>query len=57
MARSTRPKKLKAFNPATGQQVGEVTANSPAEVTEAVALARKVAPEWAAIPAGGAPAS
>ncbi len=53
MARSTRPKKLKAFNPATGQQVGEVTANSPAEVTEAVALARKVAPEWAAIPAGG----
>ena len=53
MARSTKPKKLKAFNPATGQQVGEVTANSPAEVTEAVALARKVAPEWGAIPPGG----
>ena len=53
MARSTKPKKLKAFNPATGEQVGEVQANSPAEVSEAVALARKVAPEWGAIPPAG----
>ena len=57
MARSTNPKKLKAFDPATGQQIGEVTANSPAEVTEAVALARKVAPEWGAIPPAVAPES
>ena len=53
MARSARPKQLKAFNPATGKQGGEVSANSPAEVSEAVALARKVAPEWGSIPAAG----
>src|SRR6058998_3885876 len=40
---------LQSFNPATGQVMGEIPANSPQEVREAVAQARKVAPEWAAL--------
>jgi acyl-CoA reductase-like NAD-dependent aldehyde dehydrogenase len=47
------PKPLKSFNPATGEVVGEIPANSPAEVADAVAAARKIAPEWAAIPPEG----
>ena len=50
-----RPSMLTSFNPRTGATVGEVAANSPADVADAIALARKVAPEWAAIsPAGRA---
>ena len=47
------PATLKSFNPATGETIGEIRASSPAEVADAVAAARKVAPEWAAIPAPG----
>jgi acyl-CoA reductase-like NAD-dependent aldehyde dehydrogenase len=45
----TTPSKLKSFNPRTGEVVGEVHANSPAEVRDLVETARKVQPEWAAI--------
>jgi acyl-CoA reductase-like NAD-dependent aldehyde dehydrogenase len=46
---------LKSMNPRTGEVVGEVPASSPNEVADVVAVARKVAPEWAAIdPAGRA---
>lgn len=56
--RKPRPNKdatlmLKSFNPATGEALGEVRANTPGEVKDAVAQARKVAPEWAAIPSQG----
>lgn len=44
---------LKSFNPATGEVVAEVKAKSPGEVADVVAHARKVAPDWAAIPAEG----
>lgn len=47
------PPTLKSFNPQTGETLGEVPAASPADVAEAVAQARKVAPEWAAIPPEG----
>ena len=47
------PDTLRSFNPATGETVGEVAANSPEEIAGIVANARKVAPEWAAIPAAG----
>ena len=52
-AKKTGPLKLKSVNPATGEVMGEVTADDPASVADAVAVARKVAPEWAAIPPGG----
>ena len=56
--RTTKPKapdKLVSFNPSTGEKLGDVTANSPGEVSDLVAQARKVQPEWAAIaPAGRA---
>ena len=44
---------LKSFNPRTGEVMREIPANSPAEVADVVANARKVAPEWAAIPPEG----
>ncbi len=47
------PVMLRSFSPATGEVLGEVQANSPADVKDAVARARKVAPEWAAIPPEG----
>jgi acyl-CoA reductase-like NAD-dependent aldehyde dehydrogenase len=47
------PAILTSFNPATGQRIGEIRSNSPAEVADAVAAARKIAPEWAAIPPAG----
>ncbi|MGH2819029.1 MAG: aldehyde dehydrogenase family protein, partial [Actinomycetota bacterium] len=40
---------LKSFNPRTGDRVGEVRAVSPGEVGDAVAAARKMAPDWASI--------
>lgn len=44
---------LKSFNPRTGEVMREIPAHSPAEVADVVANARKVAPEWAAIPVEG----
>lgn len=43
------PGVLVARNPATGEVIEEVRANSPAEAKQAVEHARKVFPEWAAI--------
>jgi acyl-CoA reductase-like NAD-dependent aldehyde dehydrogenase len=43
------PESLRSFNPQTGQVIGEVRANSPGEIADIVAHARKVAPEWAGI--------
>jgi acyl-CoA reductase-like NAD-dependent aldehyde dehydrogenase len=51
MAQTRAPENLKSFNPATGQVFGEVRANTPEEVREAVAHARKAQPEWADLPA------
>jgi succinate-semialdehyde dehydrogenase/glutarate-semialdehyde dehydrogenase len=50
---SKAPEGLRSFNPATGETLGEVRANSPGEIAGIVENARKVAPEWAAIPAQG----
>ncbi|HYP24882.1 MAG TPA: aldehyde dehydrogenase family protein [Actinomycetota bacterium] len=47
------PSPLESFDPRTGKVVRTVEATPPAEVAEVVARARKVAPEWAAIPAQG----
>ena len=44
---------LKSFNPRTGEVMREIPAQSPAEVADVVANARKVAPEWGAIPVEG----
>jgi acyl-CoA reductase-like NAD-dependent aldehyde dehydrogenase len=49
----SRAGKLKSFNPCTGETLTEIKANSAGECTDAVAAARKVAPEWAAIPPAG----
>ncbi|MGH2694528.1 MAG: aldehyde dehydrogenase family protein [Actinomycetota bacterium] len=49
----TRAKKLKSFNPTTGDVMRQITTTDPAEVPEIVAQARKVAPEWAATPLEG----
>jgi acyl-CoA reductase-like NAD-dependent aldehyde dehydrogenase len=53
MAQTTKrtrgPRKLKSFNPRTGERIGEVPASTKAEVLDAVAAARKVAPEWGAL--------
>lgn len=47
------PEILRAVSPASGKDLGEVLATSPAEVKDIVARARKLAPEWAGIaPAG-----
>jgi len=40
---------LSSFDPRTGQVLGEVAASSPADVRDAVEMARKAAPEWAAL--------
>ncbi|HEX2049831.1 MAG TPA: aldehyde dehydrogenase family protein [Actinomycetota bacterium] len=47
--RSRAPKPLRSFDPRTGEVVGTVPATAPTDVADAVAHARKVAPEWAAI--------
>ncbi len=47
------PTKLTSFDPRTGRRLGEVAASTPAEVRDAVARARKIAPEWAAVPIQG----
>lgn len=47
------PTILKSFNPRTGEVMREIPAHSPAEVADIVATARKVAPEWGAIPVEG----
>ena len=47
---SKAPRRLKSFNPQTGEVMREIPVASPADVADAVALARKVAPEWAALP-------
>ena len=52
-AKKSGPVSLKSFNPRTGEIMREIPANSPAEVLDIVAGARKVAPEWAAIPVEG----
>lgn len=51
--KSESPTKLKSFNPRTGEVMREIPANSPGEVADVVAAARKVAPEWGAIPPEG----
>ena len=51
--KSDSPTTLKSFNPRTGEIMREIPANSPAEVADIVANARKVAPEWGAIPIEG----
>src|SRR5438105_5247032 len=43
------PAMLQSFEPATGRVTGEIPASTPDEVREAVAHARKVAPERAAL--------
>src|SRR2546430_5755525 len=40
---------LQSFDPGTGRVTGEIPASTPEEVREAVARARKVAPEWASL--------
>ena len=52
-SKKSGPVTLKSFNPRTGEVMREIPANSPAEVLDIVAGARKVAPEWAAIPVEG----
>ena len=47
------PTTLKSFNPRTGEVMREIPANSAGEVVDIVSAARKVAPEWAAIPVAG----
>ncbi|MDQ3914709.1 MAG: aldehyde dehydrogenase family protein [Actinomycetota bacterium] len=51
--RSSKTRPLKSFNPRTGEVMREIEQTPVAEVAEAVARARKVAPEWAAIPPQG----
>lgn len=53
MAQRAETGRLESFNPRTGQVVGTVEATPVEEVAEVVARARKVAPEWAAIPPQG----
>ena len=45
--------RLESFDPRTGEVVRTIEATPAAEVAEVVAQARKVAPEWAAIPPQG----
>ena len=47
------PSKLRSINPATGELVAEIDADDPAAVADAIATARKIAPEWGALPPGG----
>ncbi|MDQ3987350.1 MAG: aldehyde dehydrogenase family protein [Actinomycetota bacterium] len=47
------PGALKSLNPRTGEVLREIPTTSPGEVGDLVAQARKVAPEWAAIPPQG----
>jgi acyl-CoA reductase-like NAD-dependent aldehyde dehydrogenase len=44
----SEPVMLQSFDPSSNRVVGEIRANTPAEVRDAVAHARNVAPEWAA---------
>lgn len=53
MAQSQPETRLDSFDPRSGKVVRTVEATPPAEVVEVVARARKVAPEWAAIPPQG----
>lgn len=52
-ATQKRNGKLRSINPRTGEVLAEIPANSPGEIADIVANARKVAPEWAAIPPEG----
>lgn len=47
------PVMLRSFDPTAGKVLGEVPAASAADVRDAVERARKVAPEWAAVPPEG----
>ena len=51
--RNAETQRLQSFNPRTGEVIREIEATPAAEVAEVVARARKVAPEWAAIPPQG----
>src|SRR4051812_15527528 len=44
---------LKSFNPRTGEVMREIATTPVGDVAEIVAQARKVQPEWAAIPPAG----
>lgn len=50
---SSKPATLRSFDPRTGETRDRIAATDPAEVAHIVASARKVAPEWAAIPPKG----
>lgn len=52
-SKSESPPTLKSLNPRTGEVVEKIPTASPADVKDAVELARKVAPEWGAIPPEG----
>ncbi|MDQ3956328.1 MAG: aldehyde dehydrogenase family protein [Actinomycetota bacterium] len=52
-SKKNTPQTLQSLNPRTGEVVQEFPAASPADVKDAVELARKVAPEWGAIPPEG----
>lgn len=51
--KANAPVVLKSFNPRTGEVMKEIPTTAPGEVGDIVAGARKIAPEWAAIPARG----
>lgn len=51
--KATGPVMLKSFDPRTGEVMKEIPTTAPGEVADIVAGARKVAPEWAAIPPKG----
>ena len=53
MAQRDEQTRLESFNPRTGEVMREIDATPVAEVAEVAARARKVAPEWAAIPPQG----
>lgn len=52
-SRSKTPPKLRSFNPRTGETMAEIPTIAPGEVADVVSQARKVAPEWAALPPEG----
>jgi succinate-semialdehyde dehydrogenase/glutarate-semialdehyde dehydrogenase len=52
-SRTKAPQTLRSFDPRRGTVLDEIRAVSPGEVADIVAHARKVQPEWAAIPPAG----
>src|ERR1051325_1463528 len=46
----TKTRTLRSFDPKTGEVTGEIPANTPKDVREAVARARAAQPTWGALP-------